>query len=149
MTDLAVNRKALHDFEVIETFEGGLVLTGAEVKSAKAGHVNLKGSFLTFQGGELILKNTHIGHYAPSGSAEGYDPTGDRKVLVHKKELNLLRGRHETERLTMVPISLYTSRSRVKLKFALARGKKKHEKRAAIRERDLDRDARHYDEYDV
>ncbi|MFA5946314.1 MAG: SsrA-binding protein SmpB [Patescibacteria group bacterium] len=149
MSDLAVNRQALHDFEVLDTYEGGLVLTGAEVKSARAGHVNLKGSFLTMQNGELILKNAHIGHYAPAGSAEGYDPTHDKKVLVHKKELNILRGRHEAERLTMVPISLYTSKSRVKLKFVLARGKKKHEKRAVIKARDLDRDTRRYGEYDT
>lgn len=149
MSDLAVNRQALHDFEVIDTYEGGLVLTGSEVKSARAGHVNLKGSFLTLQNGELILKNMHIGHYAPAGSAEGYDPIRDKVVMVHKKELNTLRGRHEADRLTMVPVSLYTSRSRIKLKFALARGKKKHEKRAAIKERDLNRDARRYSEYDL
>lgn len=149
MPELAINAKAKHDYEFLQTFEGGLVLTGAEVKSAKAGNANLKGSFLTIQNGELFLKHAHIGHYAPAGPDENYDSRRDRKVLVHKKELNILRGKHEAERLTIVPLSLYTERSLVKLKFALARGKKKHEKREAIKARDVERDIRSYDEFDV
>jgi SsrA-binding protein len=148
MADLAVNRKALHDFEVLETFEGGLALTGPEVKSAKNGNVNLKGAFLSFQRGQLLLKGVHIGAYAPAGHADAYNPTRDRVVLVHKKEMNKLQGKNEVERLTLVPLSLYTVRSLVKVKFALARGKKQFEKRESIKERDLNRDARRLSELD-
>jgi SsrA-binding protein len=149
MADLAQNRKAFHDFEMLETFEGGLVLTGPEVKSAKNGNVNLKGSFLLFQKGQLVLKGMHIGAYAPAGNTEAYNPTRDRVVLVHKKEMNKLRAKNEAERLTIVPLSLYTARSLVKVKFALARGKKQFEKRDSIKERDLSRDVQRYSEYDT
>lgn len=150
MADLAQNAKARHDFEFLQTFEGGIALTGAEVKAVKAGNVQLKGSFLAFQKGELYLKHAHVGHYAPSGRKdENHDTRRDRKVLIHKKELNLLLGRISTERLTIVPISLYTVRSLVKLKFALARGKKKHEKREDLKARDIERDIRQFDAYDT
>jgi SsrA-binding protein len=149
MPELAHNAKAKHDFEFLQTFEGGLALTGAEVKSAKAGNANLKGAFLTIRNGELYLKNAHIGHYAPAGPQETDETRRDRKVLIHKKELNVLRGKQETERLTIVPISLYTAGSLVKLSFALARGKKTHEKREAIKARDIERDIRTHSEYDT
>lgn len=142
MPTLALNKKAKHDFELLEELEGGLKLTGAEVKSARAGNVSLMGSFLTFQHGELYLKNAHIGHYAPAGKAQPEDTRHDRKVLIHKKELARLRAKHEADRLTIVPISLYTSGGFVKLGFALARGKKQYEKRETIKQRDLDREIR-------
>lgn len=142
MPTLATNKKARHDFELLEEFEAGLKLTGPEVKSVRAGNVSLTGSFLTLQHGELYLKNTHIGPYAPAGPMNSPDTRRDRKVLVHKRELNRLRAKHEAERLTIVPISLYTSRGFVKLSFALARGKKKHEKRDTLKKRDLDREIR-------
>ena len=142
MPPLATNKKAYHDFEILDEFEGGLKLTGPEVKSVRAGNTSLTGAFLTLQGGELYLKNAHIGHYAPAGKEQPIDTRHDRKVLVHKRELHRLRAKHEAERLTIVPISLYTSRGFVKLGFALARGKKKHEKRETLKQRDLDREIR-------
>lgn len=142
MPALATNKKAYHDFEILEEFEGGLKLSGAEVKSVRAGNVSLSGSFLTLQGNELYLKNAHIGHYAPAGKDQPEDTRHDRKVLVHKRELLRLKAKHEAERLTIVPISLYTSRGFVKLGFALAKGKKKHEKRETLKKRDLDREIR-------
>lgn len=142
MTTLATNKKAHYDFELLEDFEGGLKLTGPEVKSVRAGNTSLTGAFLTFQKGELYLKNAHIGHYASAGKDQPENTRLDRKVLVHKRELNRLRAKHEAERLTIVPISLYTSRGFVKLGFALARGKKKHEKRETLKQRDLDREIR-------
>lgn len=142
MPTLATNKKARHDFELLEEFEGGLKLSGPEVKAVRAGNVSLQGSFLIFQRGELYLKNTHIGPYAPAGPLNPTDPRHDRKVLVHKKELNRLRAKHDEEGLTIVPISLYTSRGFVKLGFAVARGKKKHEKRDTIKKRELDREVR-------
>lgn len=146
MADLAQNRKALHDFEILETFEGGLVLTGAEVKSAKGGNVNLKGAFLLVERGQLILKGMHIGAYAPAGNSETYNPIRDRVVLANKKEIAKLQAKREIERLTLVPLSLYTARSLVKVKFALARGKKQFEKRESIKERDLNRDVQRFGE---
>lgn len=142
MPELAKNARALHDYELLDRFEGGLALTGAEVKAAKAGHVNLKGSYLDIVGGELVIRGMHIGHYAPSGSPEKYHPTRDRTVLVHKKEINAIRGKHEAERLTIVPVSVYTTGDLVKLGFALARGKRQHEKREVIKKRDIEREIR-------
>jgi SsrA-binding protein len=149
MPDLAVNRKASHDFEFLQTFEGGLALTGAEVKSIRAGNTNLKGAFITIQKGELYLKHAHVGHYAPAGKQETDESRRDRKILVHKKELGILRGKLEAERLTIVPLSLYTVKSLVKLKFALARGKKSYEKRDALKARDIERDVRRFSEHDA
>lgn len=140
MAQLAKNARALHDFELLQKFEGGLALTGPEVKAAKMGHVNLKGAFLDVVKDELIIHGMHIGHYAPSGSAEKYQPIRDRKVLVHRKEINTLRGKHEAERLTIVPVSVYTKGDLVKLEFALARGKRQHEKRETIKQRDIERE---------
>ncbi|MFZ2681955.1 MAG: SsrA-binding protein SmpB [Patescibacteria group bacterium] len=142
MPTLATNKKAYHDFEILEEFEGGLRLSGPEVKSVRAGNVSLTGSFLTIQKGELYLKNAHIGHFAPAGKDQPEDTRHERKVLVHKRELGKLRAKHEADRLTIVPISLYTSRGFVKLGFALAKGKKKHEKRETLKKRDLDREIR-------
>lgn len=140
MPQLAKNARALHDFELVQKFEGGLSLTGAEVKSAKQGHVNLKGSYLDIVDGQLIIRGMHIGHYAPAGSADKYLPTRERIVLVHKKEINVLRGKHEADRLTIVPVSVYTKGNLVKLEFALARGKRQHEKRDTIKRRDIERE---------
>ena len=142
MPTLATNKKAHHDFEILEEFEGGLKLTGAEVKSVRKGDVSLAGAFLTIQRGEIFLKNAHIGHYAPAGPNQPEDTRRDRKVLVHARELKRLRAKNEAERLTIVPISLYTQRGFVKLGFALAKGKKKHEKRETIKKRDVERELR-------
>lgn len=142
MPEFATNKKARHAFELLEEFEGGLQLTGAEVKSVRAGNVSLTGSFLTLQRGELILKHAHIGHYAPAGATQPENTRLDRKVLVHRRELRRLQAKHEAERLTIVPISLYSSRGFVKLGFALAKGKKQHEKRETLKKRDLDREIR-------
>lgn len=142
MSTLATNARATHDFELLEKFEGGLELTGAEVKSAKNGSINLKGAFLMTRNGELVITGMHIGAYAPAGTAKPYNPTRDRKVLVHKREINKLRIKAEAERLTIVPVSVYTKGGLVKIGFALARGKRKFEKRDAIKKRDLDREVK-------
>ncbi len=142
MPQLAKNARALHDFELLQKFEGGLVLTGAEVKSAKMGHINLKGAFLDITHTGLVIRGMHIGPYAPAGNAAAYNPIREKAVLVHKKEINTIRGKHEAERLTIVPVSVYTKGDLVKLEFALARGKQQHEKRDAIKQRDIERDLR-------
>ena len=142
MATLAVNKKTKFDYDLIDEYEGGLVLSGAEVKSAKKGNVNMKGSFITVQKNELWVKNMHIGKYAPAGKQEDYEPTQDRRIIVHRNELKQLIGKHKAEGLTIVPIRVYTKGALVKIAFALARGKKKHEKRDAIKKRDTDREIR-------
>jgi SsrA-binding protein len=139
MPTLAVNKKAKFDYEILDTIEAGLVLTGAEVKSIKAGSVQLKGAFLHIKDNELWLKNAYVAPYKPAGDSADYDPYQDRKVLVHKRELKKLIGKRQSEGLTIVPLSLYTKGNLIKLDFALARGKKKYEKRDAIKKRDVDR----------
>ncbi|MFH1405030.1 MAG: SsrA-binding protein SmpB [Patescibacteria group bacterium] len=139
MPKLAINKKATFDYDLQEKFEGGLKLTGAEVKSAKAGHIQLKGAFLFVHGNELWLKNSFIAAYKPAGDAGAYDPYRDRKVLVHTKEIKRFTGKTQSEGLTLVPICVYTSRNLIKLEFALARGKKKYEKRETIKKRDVKR----------
>ncbi len=142
MPKLAENKKVFFDYEILETFEGGLALTGAETKSVKAGHMQLKGAFLHIRGGELWLKNAFISKYAPAGKQENYDPSRDRKVLVHRREIGRLIGKSQQEGLTLVPISVYTKRQFVKLEFGLARGKKQFEKRESIKKRDVERQLR-------
>ena len=139
---LAVNKKASFDYELQDEYEAGLVLQGWEVKSAKAGHVQLKGSFLHIQNGELWLKNAFISPYGPAGTRE-VQSDRDRKVLVHNRELKRLIGKKQTEGLTLVPVKMYTKGNLVKLVFAVGKGKKKFEKRDAIKKRDVDRQMRH------
>ncbi len=142
MPKLAINKKAKFDYEFIEEYEGGLELTGAEVKSAKAGHVQLKGAFVSLKDGEIWLRNAYISPYKPAGNQADYDPYRDRKILVHRRELNRLIGKTKEAGLTIVPFSLYTKGRIVKIGFALARGKKKFEKRETIKKRELDRQIR-------
>jgi len=138
MPSLATNKKAGFDYDLQEELEAGLVLEGWEVKSAKAGHVQLKGAFLHVQNNELWLKNAFISPYGPAGNREIVSDR-DRKVLVHKRELKRLIGKKQSEGLTLVPLRVYTKGNLVKLQFAVARGKKKYEKREAIKKRDVDR----------
>ena len=139
MPTLAINKSARFDYEILETLEGGLALTGAEVKSIKEGHVQLKGAFLHVHGSELWLKSAYVAPYKPAGNKEGYDPAHDRKVLVHRRELSRLVGKQQTQGLTLIPLSIYTKGGLVKLEFAVARGKKKFEKRESIKKRDVKR----------
>jgi SsrA-binding protein len=136
---LATNRKAFFDYEILEKFEAGLVLTGGEVKAVKAGSVNLKGAFVTIRGDEAYVTNMHISPYAKAAEKEGTDPTRSRKLLLHKRQIEYLKTKREADRLTIVPIGVFVSRNNVKLEIALARGKRKYEKRDSIKKRDLDR----------
>lgn len=142
METLAINKRVAYDYELLETFEGGLVLTGPEVKSVKAGHLQLKGAFIMIRGGELWLKNTLISRYEPAGTQESYDPYRNRKILIRRRDINKLIGKVNTQGLTLVPIKVYTHRNLIKLSFAVARGKKKFEKRATIKKREIDRQIR-------
>ena len=136
MKPIAENRRARFDYEILDTYEAGVVLKGHEVKSIKTGHISLKGSFVTAKGEELYLTNANIPLYTHAGKLASYDPTASRKLLLHKKEIKHLLGRMRTEGLTLVPLSVYNKNRHIKLFFALAKGKKKHDKRESIKERD-------------
>jgi SsrA-binding protein len=142
MTDISVNRRASFDYEFLDRYDAGLVLTGQEAKSARAHRANIVGSFVIIRGGEAFLVNANIPPYQAANTPRGYDPTQTRKLLLHKRELNELVGETSEKGLTLVPIRLYTKGSRVKLEFALSRKKKQYDKRAKIRERDIERETR-------
>ncbi|MDZ7611702.1 MAG: SsrA-binding protein SmpB [Candidatus Moranbacteria bacterium] len=136
MKKLAINRRARFDYEILETFEAGLVLKGYEVKSIKTGRVSLKGAFVTIRGEELYLTNANIPLYQHAGLINDYDPASPRKLIMHKKEIKRLIGKARTEGLTLVPISVYNKRNLIKLEFALAKGKKQRDKREDIKKRE-------------
>jgi SsrA-binding protein len=146
VADLAFNKRASFDYEFLDTLEGGLKLTGAEVKAVKLGQAQFTGSFRQVRNGEVWLKNFHISPYKPAGVQETYVPTRDRKVLLHRREIARLTGKTQTDGLTLVPISVYLRGDLVKLKFALARGKKQYQKKESIKERDFQRSFRRGDE---
>jgi len=140
------NRKARHEYQFLETYEGGLVLDGSEVKAIREGGAKLEGAYIKLMRGELWLVGAYIRPYSKMGNREDYDPERRRKILVTIKELRKLTTKLEQKGLTLVPISFYPLRRRIKVSFALGRGKKAHDKRDSIKERDRMRHARRYDE---
>lgn len=136
---VARNRKAFHDYEILETFEAGLVLTGPEVKSIRNGRVNLKDGYAGLTNGELFLHNVHVSPYEAANRYNA-EPTRPRKLLLHKPELRRLVGRAAEKGLTIVPLDVHFSRGYAKVTLALARGKKQYDKREAIRRREMDRE---------
>ena len=139
MKNLATNRRATFDYEILGKYEAGLVLTGQEVKSVKLGNMSLKGAFVTVRGNELFLTNALIPRYKHADTKKDYDPTQPRKLLVKRSEIRSLLGKKQTQGLTLVPLRVYTRKRLVKLEFALGRGKKKHDKRHSIAEREAKR----------
>lgn len=143
MPSITTNKRALHDHQVLEKFEAGIVLSGPEVKSAKSGQVNLRGSFATLKDNELWLTNCHISPYKPAVNAQrGYVPTRDRRLLLRRGEISSLIGKMRQSGLTLLPISLYTRGGLVKVELGLCRGKKAHDKRESIKQREVERDIR-------
>ncbi len=138
MPTLAVTPHLRSDYNVLEDYEAGLVLTGAEVKSCKLGHVKLQGAYVSYENGKFWLKRAFIGPYQLANQP-GYDPIRPRQVLLHKREMDYLMGKVQEAGLTLLPENLYTTRRLVKLKVVLARGKKKYDKRADIKKRDVNR----------
>ncbi len=132
---VATNRKAHHDYHIEDTLEAGLVLTGSEIKSIRAGQVNLRDSYATFRNDELWLVNTHIAPYQQA-SYSNHEPRRDRKLLLHRREINRLIGKLQEKGLTLVPLKIYLKNSRAKVELGLARGKKLYDKRQTMRERD-------------
>jgi len=135
---VSTNRKARHDYEILDTYEAGLVLTGSEIKSIRAGHVNLREAFVQVRGDELWLLNAHIATYDQAGQF-GHDPLRPRKLLLHRKEINRIATRVQEKGLTIVPTVLYLTRGLAKVEIALARGKKQYDKRESLRRRDSQR----------
>ena len=132
---IATNRKAFHRFSVLETYEAGLALRGTEVKSLREGQINFKDCYAAIDQGEAWLIGCHIAPYH-HGSDANHDPERKRKLLLHRREIERLLGKVAERGLTLVPLRLYFKDGRVKVELGLARGKKLHDKRAAIRERD-------------
>src|SRR5262245_37905122 len=126
--DIAVNRKARHDYFIEESIEAGLMLTGSEVKSLRAGKAQLKDSYGRIKDGEIWLFNAHISEYAPSAQF-GHDPTRSRKLLLHKREIDRLAGRVKERGLTLVPLRIYFRHGYAKVEIGLGRGKKHFDKR--------------------
>jgi SsrA-binding protein len=133
------NQKAFHDYEIVERFEAGIQLTGAEVKSLKGSHAQLTGSFVKIVGAEAYLVNAQIFPFIYA-RPEGYDPRRTRKLLLHKKELLSLKSKLDGANLTLIPLSWYTKGPLVKLEIGLARGKKQYEKREAKMKKDQKRE---------
>jgi SsrA-binding protein len=140
MKVLAKNRRAAFDYELAERITAGLVLSGAEVKSIKAGHASLKGAFVTLRNGEAWLNNTHVTPYQPSGRLIQPDPTRIRKLLLHRKQLDRLIDERRTG-LSLVPTALLLDGKLIKLELALGQSKKRYDKRETMKRRDSSRDA--------
>lgn len=141
MKIIANNKKAFHDYDVIERFEAGLVLSGTEVKSAKDGNINLKESFIKILTHEAWLINCHISEYN-KGNINNHVPTRSRKLLMHRKELDKLESKLKEKGLTLVALKIYINKKNLlKVDVGLCKGKKDHDKRQALREKDLNREA--------
>ncbi|MFA0765576.1 MAG: hypothetical protein OXFUSZZB_002195 [Candidatus Fervidibacter sp.] len=137
---VTVNRKARHDFDILETYEAGLVLTGPEVKAIRAGKVSLADAFARVQNGELWLLNLHIAPYDPILQRD-YDPQRPRKLLMHRREINRLAGLTAQKGLTLIPLRLYfNERGYAKVELGLAKGKRKVDRRREIMEREIQRE---------
>lgn len=136
---LATNRKAFHDYFIEETYEAGIVLTGTEIKSVRAGALNLRDAYAQARNGELWLENVHISPYE-AGNRFNVDPYRTRKLLMRRQEINRLMGRAQEKGLTIVPLRVYLKKNRAKVEVALAKGKRQYDKRDAISKRDATRE---------
>ncbi|QCD45480.1 SsrA-binding protein [Campylobacter mucosalis CCUG 21559] len=141
--ELARNKKALHDFTILETFESGVVLKGSEVKALRAGRANLKDSFVRVIKGEIFLLNAHISHLETTNSHFRPDERAARKLLMHRKQIDKLFGSVTRDGLTMVALSLYLNdKNIIKARIALAKGKNLHDKRETLKKKQADLEAR-------
>src|SRR5881409_1523690 len=138
---IADNRKARHDYHVLETWEAGVALLGTEVKAIREGRVNLRDSYARAERGEIWMMNVHISSYSHRGYAD-HAEMRQRKLLLHTHEIRKLIGRTAEKGLTLVPLELYFKKGRVKVLLALAKGKQAHDKRETIRRREVDRETR-------
>lgn len=137
---IAQNKKAYHDYFILETYQAGIALTGTEVKSIRAGRCNLKDSYIKIENGEAFIKNMHISPYE-QGNIFNHDPLADRRLLLHKYEINKLIGAVTVDGNTIVPLKVYLQGSLVKVDIAIAKGKKLYDKRQDIAKKDQQREA--------
>jgi SsrA-binding protein len=136
---VARNKRASHDYHILETWEAGLVLTGSEVKSLRNGRANIGDAYAILRDGEVYLINLHISPYEQA-SYFNHDPTRTRKLLLHKKEIRKMIGAVERQGLTLIPLELYFKKGKAKVALALGKGKKLHDKRADIKKKDAERE---------
>src|SRR6476659_6032376 len=139
--NIAENRKAFHDFHLLETFEAGMALLGTEVKAIREGRVNLRDSFARVDDGEVFLYNVNISPYSHRGYAD-HEPLRRRKLLLHRDEIRKLIGKTVEKGLTLVPVRMYFKNGRVKIAVSVARGKKDYDKRETIKRRETERETR-------
>lgn len=137
--EISVNRQAYHDYFVEEKFEAGIVLSGTEIKSIRAGKISLRGSFARISKDEIWLENVHIAQY-DEGSYMNQDPLRDRKLLLHRKQIDYLAGKVQTKGLTLIPLRMYLRNGKAKIEIGLCRGKKFYDKRQVIAEREAQRE---------
>src|SRR6202790_802624 len=140
-SSIAENRKALHDYHLLETFEAGVLLLGTEVKAIREGRVNLRDSFARVEGGEVYLYNVNISPYSHRGYAD-HEPLRRRKLLLHRDEIRKLIGKTVEKGMTLVPTRMYFKKGRVKVAVSLAKGKKDYDKRETIKRREAERETR-------
>ena len=138
---VAENRKAHHDFHLLETFESGMALVGTEVKAIREGRVNLRDSYAKVDGGEVYVHNIHVGAYSSRGYAD-HEPLRPRKLLLHRQEIRKLIGKTTERGMTLVPVRMYFKNGRVKIAISLAKGKKDYDRRETIKRREIDRETR-------
>ncbi|MBE7519117.1 MAG: SsrA-binding protein SmpB [Thermoflexaceae bacterium] len=136
---IAQNRRARHDYDILERFEAGIVLTGTEIKSVREHRVQLVGAYARVRNGEVWVQDMHIAPYSHAGYSH-HDPRRDRKLLLHRKEIRRIRELLEEKGLTLIPLSLYLKRGKAKLELGIARGRKQHDRREAIKEREQSRE---------
>ena len=140
MKPLAENKKAYFNYEIKERFEAGLVLQGHEVKSIKAGRINLAGSYIVFKDNEVYLLNSSVPPYQPKNAPANYDPTRLRKLLLNRSEIKYLVGKSQQSGLTLMPLRVYTKKGKIKLEFGLAKGRKEVNKKELLQKRSVDRE---------
>jgi SsrA-binding protein len=138
---IASNKKAFHDYFILDKLEAGIALFGTEVKSSREGRINLKDSYAMVKGGEAFLLNCHISPYS-HGNRENHDPTRTRKLLLHRNEIRKLIGKTQEKGLTLVPLRAYLKRGRIKIELGVARGKKQYDKRESERRKEAERETR-------
>jgi SsrA-binding protein len=140
---ICTNRKAYHDYFIDETYEAGISLLGTEVKSIRDGKANLKDSYVIIKGNEAFLLNCHISPYS-HGNIQNHDPLRTRKLLLHRKEITKLQGKLTRKGCTIIPLRMYFKKNKIKVEIGIARGKRKYEKREAIKEKEARREIRKF-----
>ncbi len=139
---ISINRVASHEYFILERLEAGIVLDGGEVKSLRRGNCNLKDSFCYIEKGELVIKNMHIAHYEKAGAYNVKDTKRDRKLLLHKSEIQKLMAKVNQKGLTLVPLKLYFKQALIKMELGLCQGKHVYDKKRSIMEKDIERETR-------